>query len=227
MAPSDSDTARTAGQMPDASDRDSASRAPEAGRRQPAARTRTVLGTVDGGGELAWRAGAGVFELDGAPVRLARVRALDARGLVRWRFLEQRDWMRRLPPGPCDAAFEREVERFEEGLTPAERLDAQIRRHVRKDNSYLHGHIVEEPAGDDAGGALDPGGTDAGQGTTEPASAAPTASERETGPDTAGTAGRTDTAGKHGKRNKRAKREKSDKPAAFRRHGRASKQRSE
>ncbi len=225
MATDGKDSARAAGQ-PDARGANSANgkdaghpggaqRASGAGRRPPVGGARTVLGTVDGSGELAWRAGADVFELDGAPVRLARVRALDAQGLVRWRFLEQRDWMRRLPPGPCDAAFERAIERLEEGLTPAERLDAQIRRHVRKDDSYLHGRIVEEPAGDSADDdpSPDPGGDSDGDGRDAQVAVAAASAGAPAATATDGRGTKPTASGRAAKARGRGKREKQDKPA--------------
>ncbi len=102
------------------------------------------LGDVGGFGELAYVEGDRLFLLGGAPCPLDRVRALDRAGLVRWRFLEQRDWMRSLPAKPFAEAYERALERRLEGLAPWERLDEELRAHASKDASYLHGRMVED-----------------------------------------------------------------------------------
>jgi hypothetical protein len=107
---------------------------------------RAPLGVAEGRGDHAFDGRAQVFYLDGRPVPLELVRGLDERGLVRWRFMEHRDWMRRLDPAPARAAYERELERAGDALTGRDRLEEQIRRHVRKDDSYLHGRIVETDA---------------------------------------------------------------------------------
>lgn len=103
-----------------------------------------LLGWVATFGELAYDERGRLFLLDGVPCPLDRVRALDRGGLVRWRFLEQRDWMRRLPAAPFEEAYQQALERRLAGLPVAERLDEELRAHARKDASYLHGRIVED-----------------------------------------------------------------------------------
>lgn len=107
-------------------------------RERPA----TLLGTVGGGQALAFDESAQVFLLGGRLCSLDEVRACDARAEVRWRFLEHRDWMRRLNAKACAAALERELERLGR-VGGASGLDEQIRQHVRKNDSYLHGRIVD------------------------------------------------------------------------------------
>lgn len=110
-----------------------------------------ALGAVAGLGPLGFSEAAHVFWLAGRPCSLAEVRRLDACGLVSWRFLEHRDWMRRLDAPACDAAYEEACARAAAARGPAAALDEQIRRHVRKDDSYLHGRIVETDAPADPG----------------------------------------------------------------------------
>lgn len=115
-----------------------------AGPSAPAVRTppRFEIGTIADGRALTYCEAYFEFAADGEPVSLSEVRELDRAGCVRWRFLEQRDWMRRLD----DAAFQEAYERALEGRTVYygdSALDEQIRRHVKRDNSYLHGHIVD------------------------------------------------------------------------------------
>ena len=105
-----------------------------------------VLGRVDGLRELGYCEAERLFVLDGRPCALADVRAWDRQGRVAWRFLEQRDWMRRLPRGPFEEALAAAREHAYEALPSAERLDKELRAHARKDASYLHGRIVEEEA---------------------------------------------------------------------------------
>ena len=101
------------------------------------------LGYVEGAGTLAYYEEDLLFVLAGHLCPLFEVRALDSAGRIRWRFLEQRDWMRRLPEGPFEESFARAETRAREALPAAERLDAELRAHAEKDTSYLHGRIVE------------------------------------------------------------------------------------
>lgn len=112
--------------------------------KQPVVRRyrNVLLGTVSDGRSLFYDESACVFQLDNHLCELADVRALDACGAVRWRFLEHRDWMRRLDDQACTSAFERELERLGQ-VGGAAGLDEQIRQHVRKDDSYLHGYLVD------------------------------------------------------------------------------------
>lgn len=158
---------------------------------------RTALGAVRGAGALAFSETQRVFWLAGEPCPLGLVRALDARGLVTWRFLEHRDWMRRLDEAACDAAYEEVLEQIAGSKTGAAALDEQIRRHVRKDDSYLHGRIVdadaqaeERAAAQQAGEApadpqASPQGTDGGDPAPAPSAeaiAAAAALAAESGP---------------------------------------------
>jgi hypothetical protein len=149
-------------------------------RAATAAGGRAPLGVAEGRGDLAFDGRVQAFYLDGRPVPLELVRGLDDRGLVRWRFMEHRDWMRRLDPAPARAAYERELERAGDALTGRDRLEEQIRRHVRKDDSYLHGRIVETDAGapqpDPAPAAPRP--DTAGEEPPEPADTPPKAARR-------------------------------------------------
>lgn len=101
-----------------------------------------LLGTVRGGRALAFDESQQVFLLGGRLCSLEEVRSLDAQAKVRWRFLEQRDWMRRLDDAASAAAFERACERLGQ-VGGVAGLDEQIRQHVKKNDSYLHGHIVD------------------------------------------------------------------------------------
>lgn len=86
------------------------------------------------------------FASSSGPLTLADVRALDAAGCIRWRFLEQRDWMRRLDAQAFEAAAAAAREArglFAEGMSEKDR---EIAEHVRKDNSYIHGRIVDADA---------------------------------------------------------------------------------
>ncbi len=103
------------------------------------------LGVLDDGRALSFCEPFYEFTLDGEPISLEEVRCLDRAGHVYWRHLEQRDWIRSLDETVFDEAYERMLEA--RGPRAGESvLDAQIRQHVRKDNSYLHGHIVDTNA---------------------------------------------------------------------------------
>ncbi len=126
---------------------------PEEKAARKAARNRTVndsivfLGTGPRGSRLVWHGHVYGFTLDELDISLAELRRLDDRGLIRWRFLEQRDWMRRLDEPQINALHEELLDINPDNIHNRAEAEAYIANHVRKDNSYLHGHIIEtEPA---------------------------------------------------------------------------------
>ena len=104
-----------------------------------------VLGSLPDGRSLAYCEDYVEFSIDGEPALLSTVRELDRCGRVRWRFLEQRDWLRRLDDESFEAKYLDALARRGD-LEGASTLEAQIREHVRKDNSYLFGQIVDTNA---------------------------------------------------------------------------------
>lgn len=112
-------------------------------RRQALRATGKVdLAVADDGRRLSFDRAHRVFELDGSLCGLEDVRALDGRALLSWRYLEQRDWMRRIDGAAYAAAFEQRASELGASGDASE-LDEKIRQHVRKNDSYLHGRIVD------------------------------------------------------------------------------------
>jgi hypothetical protein len=101
------------------------------------------LGTCLDGGTLHYDDEWYAFTLKGATLALAQVKALDCAAKIHWEFLEQRDWLWRIDALAFKRAHERAMETLEDANS-ARDLNAWITRHVKRDNSYLHGRIVEE-----------------------------------------------------------------------------------
>ncbi len=86
-------------------------------------------------------------------VPLSELRKLDACGMIRWRFMEQRDWMRRLDAPLVAKMHEEAIAELLRNAPGVSAADRTIAEHVRKDNSYLHGHIVDTNAEEAAAAA--------------------------------------------------------------------------
>ncbi len=111
---------------------------------QAARRVETVvLGTGPQGVPLVYDSVTYGFSLGRKDVALVEVRKLDDCGLIQWRFMEQRDWMRRLDVETVEKLHTAMLSIRLEDAHTKEEIDAYIADHVRKDNSYIHGHIVE------------------------------------------------------------------------------------
>ncbi len=123
---------------------------PEHDERRRSARRRSgyhsvvLLGTGPRGHRLIYNREQYAFTLGGRDVPLAEVRMLDASGLIKWSYMEQRDWMRHLDEPKIAELHSAYLASHLDGNSKSA-ADAYIADHVRKDNSYLHGHIVEEP----------------------------------------------------------------------------------
>ncbi len=159
-----------------------------------------LLGTGPEGTRLTWHGAVYGFTLDGHDIPLCDVRQLDNCGLIHWRFMEQRDWMRKLDETTVDELHTAALEISLEGAHTRAELEAYIANHVRKDNSYIHGHIVDtesaNPAPNTTVAAAQTQG--AAQGVAQqgaPAMSAQTqGSAQGTAQGTAGTAGTVSTA---------------------------------
>ena len=101
-----------------------------------------TLGTCRDGRRLLYNEYLYEFLLESQPLTLEEVRELDRRAIIHWTLLEQRDWMRRLKPNDFYLASMRAHEMY--GVEAGGSLDAQIKAHARRDNSYLYGKIVED-----------------------------------------------------------------------------------
>lgn len=117
-----------------------------------------VLGTCADGRDLTYCERFFEFQLDGDFAELSEVRALDRQGLIHWRHMEQRDWFNRIDPVALEYSYEKAhaaLDSESSHLSP----ENWIRHHVRRDNSYLHGRIIEDetPAPSDSGESAEEG----------------------------------------------------------------------
>lgn len=105
-----------------------------------------LLGYAGDGGALSYSSSRYQFFVEGAPIELGEVRQLDREGKVRWRFLEHRDWLRRIDGDTLDRCRSEAARRFGELDADMSPQDRAIADHVRRDDSYIHGYIVDTDA---------------------------------------------------------------------------------
>lgn len=98
------------------------------------------LGVLPDGKKLNYSEAAYTFFLDSEPIDLHKVRCMDRKGVIHWHFHEQRDWMWKLDRATLEAAQARALNLDPSSLS----LDDQIKLHAAKNDSYIHGHIVDE-----------------------------------------------------------------------------------
>ncbi len=118
-----------------------------------------VMGTLIDGRTLRYNEQRIVFYADKQAVSLEEVRAADAHASIRWSLLEQRDWMLRLDAD--DFAWAHGI-MCDQGDT-GDDLDVRIDEHVKRDNSYLHGRIIDQPQGQHITNSEDAGQTASAQ----------------------------------------------------------------
>ena len=106
-----------------------------------------LLGKCSDGRALSYDEALYEFRLDGDPVGLRHVLHLDDRGLVRWRAMELRDWMRRIDPAALQECHRRAED--EAWLTGGKELtpEQQVLADAARDDGVLAGRLVDaDPA---------------------------------------------------------------------------------
>ncbi|MCD8316411.1 MAG: hypothetical protein LUB61_03270, partial [Eggerthellaceae bacterium] len=113
-------------------------------RRRPELNSeRVTLGTGPSGKKLSFMKTGYSFLMGERDISLTDVKKLDSQGKIHWRYMEQRDWMRRLDEETVNKHHSEYLTALALNAPGASAMDAAIAEHVRKDDSYLHGKIVD------------------------------------------------------------------------------------
>lgn len=97
------------------------------------------LGVLPDGKCLNYQECVYAFYLNSEPITLHQVRCMDRKGLIRWNYHEQRDWMWKLDRDALECAAARAVDMDPSKLS----LDDQLKLHSKKNDSYLYGKIID------------------------------------------------------------------------------------